>query len=84
MGAEKADYSVVMRVLRLDCVPGDRVLLKAQWTIFTGQDKKDVATCLKTYTESLSNKRYETMVAAVSHTLEQVSREIAREIIAHK
>jgi len=84
MGAEKADYSVVMRVLRLDCVPGDRVLLKAQWTIFTGQDKKDVATCLKTYTESLSNNRYETMVAAVSHTLEQVSREIAREIIAHK
>ena len=84
MGAEKADYSVVMRVLRLDCVPGDRVLLKAQWTIFTGQDKKDVATCLKTYTESLSNDRYETMVAAVSHTLEQVSREIAREIIAHK
>jgi uncharacterized lipoprotein YmbA len=84
MGAEKADYSVVMRVLRLDCVPGDRVLLKAQWTIFTGQDKKDVATCLKTYTESLSNNMYETMVAAVSHTLEQVSREIAREIIAHK
>jgi uncharacterized lipoprotein YmbA len=84
MGAEKADYSVVMRVLRLDCVPGDRVLLKAQWTIFTGQDKKDVATRLKTYTESLNNDRYETMVAAVSHTLEQVSREIAREIIAHK
>ncbi len=84
MSAEKADYSVVMRVLRLDCVPGDRVLLKAQWTIFAGQDKKDVATCLKTYTESLSNDRYETMVAAVSHTLEQVSREIAREITAHK
>ena len=84
MGAEKADYSVVMRVLRLDCVPGDRVLLKAQWTIFTGQDKKDVATCLKTYTESLSDSRYETMVEAVSHTLEQVSREIAREITAHK
>jgi uncharacterized lipoprotein YmbA len=84
MGAEKADYSVVMRVLRLDCVPGDRVLLKAQWKIFTGRDKKDVATSLKTYTESLSNDSYETMVAAVSHTLEQVSREIAREITAHK
>jgi uncharacterized protein len=84
IGAEKADYSVIMRVLRLDCVPGDRVLLKAQWKIFTGRDKKDVATSLKTYTESLSNDSYETMVAAVSHTLEQVSREIAREITAHK
>lgn len=84
MSAEKTDYSVAMRVLRLDCVPGERVLLKAQWTIFTGQDKKDVATRLRTYTESLSDSRYETMVAAISHTLEQVSREIAREITAHK
>ena len=84
MSPEKADYSVAIRVLRLDCVPGDRVILKAQWTIFAGQDKKNVATRLKTYTESLSDSRYEAMVAAVSHTLEQVSREIAREITAHK
>ena len=84
MSAEKTDYSVALRVLRLDCTPGERVLLKAQWTVFAEQERKDVATRLKTYTESLSDSRYETMVAAVSHTLEQVSREIAREIPAHK
>ncbi len=80
--AEKTDYSVTMRVLRLDCVLGDQVLLKAQWTVFAGPDRKDVATHVTTFTERLNDTQYETMVAAVSHTLEQVSREIAREMPA--
>ncbi len=80
MGAEKADYSVAMRVLRLDCTLGDQVLLKAQWTIYGGSDRKDAATHVATFTEKLSDKRYETMVAGVGRTLEQCSREIAREI----
>jgi uncharacterized lipoprotein YmbA len=83
MRAEKADYLVSMRVLRLDCVLGDQVLLKAQWTLL-GPDRKDVATHVATFTERLNDKGYETMVAAVGRTLEQVSREIAREIPAQK
>lgn len=82
MRAEIPDYSVVMRVLRLDCTPGDQVLLKVQWTLLAGPDKKDVATHITTCTERLNDKRYETMVAAIGRTLEQVSREIAREIPA--
>ncbi len=82
MGGGKADYSLVMRVLRLDCTLGDQVLLKAQWTLSAGPDRKDVATHVATFAERLGDKRYETMVAAVSRTLEQVSREIAREIPA--
>ena len=78
--AEKADYAVAIRVLRLDCAPGDQVILKAQWTVFGGPERKDVATYVSTFTEKLNDSRYDTMVAAVSHTLEQVSREIAREI----
>jgi uncharacterized lipoprotein YmbA len=84
MQAEIVDYTVVMRVLRLDCTLGDQVLLKAQWTLLAGPDKKDVAMHVTTCTERLNDKRYETMVAAVSRTLEQVSREIAREIPARK
>jgi uncharacterized lipoprotein YmbA len=80
MSAEKADYTVAIRVLRLDCVLGDRVLFKAQWTLFAGPGRKDVATHVMTFTERLDDKRYETMVAVVGHTLEQASREIAREI----
>ena len=77
---EKTDYGVVLRILRLDCVPGDQVLLKAQWTVSAGPEGKGGATHVSTVTERLSDSRYDTLVAAVSSTLGQVSREIAREI----
>lgn len=73
--AEKSDYLLKFRVLRLDCTPGDQVLLKAQWTIFSGQGQAGV-THLGTYTEPLADRRYETLAAAVSRTLGQASREI--------
>ena len=76
----KADFSVSMRILRLDCVPGDHVLLKAQWTVFAEPDGKNAATRVSTVTQRLNDKGYDTMVAAVSHAIEQVSREIARAI----
>lgn len=78
---EKPDYSVAMRVLRLDCMPGDQVLLKAQWTVAAGPEK-GVATHVATFTERLADSRYDTLAAAVSQTIGQVSREIAREIPA--
>jgi len=77
--AEKSDYLLALRVLRLDCVPGDRVLLKLQWTLFAGQDKAGV-THMATFTERLADSRYETLAAAVSYALEQASREIAPEL----
>ena len=80
--SEKPDYAVAMRVLQLDCVPGEHVLLKAQWTLFAGPDRKNVTTRVTTFTERLSDPQYDTMVGGVSRTLEQVSREIAGEIIA--
>ena len=77
---ERADYSVAVRVLRLDCKPGDQVLLKVQWALLSGPERKDVATQVASFTERLNDNRYETIAAAVSRTLEQLSREIARTI----
>lgn len=78
--SEKADYTVVMRVLRLDCVPGDQVLLKAQWTVFGGPGMKGGVTHMSTFAERVRDSRYDSLVAAASNALEQMSREIAREI----
>jgi len=82
MAADKTSYLVTMRVLRLDCVPGDHVLLKAQWTVVAGQDGRKPSTQVSNITERLNDSRYDTVAAAVSKTIEQVSREIAREITA--
>ena len=83
-GAGKTDVTVAMRILRWECLPGQRVLLKAQWSIFAGKERRDVAERTLTFTESLGDQRYETMVAAFDHILDQVSREIAREITSRK
>jgi uncharacterized lipoprotein YmbA len=81
MSGEKADYSLALRVLRLECAPGDQVLLKAQWTLLAGPERKDVATRVMTLSEKLNDREYRTMASAISHTLGEVSREIARVII---
>jgi uncharacterized protein len=76
------DYTVAVRVLQLDCIPGDQVQLKSQWTLLTGAERTESVTRMAAYIEKLGDRQYETMVAAVSRTLEQLSRDIAREISA--
>ena len=80
---EKPDYWVGVRVLRLDCMPGDRVELKAQWLVTAEQDRQVVANKIMTFTERLNDSRYDTLAAGVSGTIGHLSREIAREIEAH-
>lgn len=82
MSGEKADYSLALRVLRLECAPGEQVLLKTQWTLLAGPERKDVATRVTTLSERLSDRQYQTIAAAISHALGEVSLEIAREIMA--
>jgi uncharacterized protein len=77
---EKTDYTLVLRVIRLDCIPGVSATMRVQWTLSTPADEVDVATRVSTYSEKLQNARYDTAVVAVSTLLGRVSREIAREI----
>jgi uncharacterized lipoprotein YmbA len=81
MSVEKADYWLALRLLRLECAPGDQVLIKAQWTLLAGPERKDVATRVTTFSERLNDREYRTMAAAISSALGEVSREIARVII---
>lgn len=77
---EKSDYTLVMRLLRLDCLPGNQVTMKVQWTLSTPAEGACVAARVSTCSEKLKDGRYDTAVAAVSSALGQVSREIAQEI----
>jgi len=78
--ADKPDYHLGVRVLRLDCLPGERVDLKVQWLITTGKEKQEVARRQAVFSEKVADASYGTMVVAVSRTIEQLSREISREI----
>lgn len=81
--ADRPDYLLTVRVLRLDCTPGKQVQLKAQWTLFSAKDKKELTTRMESFTESLKDDKHESIVAGISRTLEQLSRKIAQEI-AHQ
>jgi len=74
------DYTVAVRVLQLDCTPGDQARLKAQWTVLAGAERKENVTRISSIAEKLGDKQYATLVAAVSRALEQLSAEIAREV----
>jgi uncharacterized lipoprotein YmbA len=72
------DFRTEVRVLRLDCIPEDRVELKAQWLVVTGEERQEVARGLSTFTERVAGGSYESLVAAVSGAVGQLSREIAQ------
>jgi uncharacterized lipoprotein YmbA len=82
LSAEAPDFRVGVRILRLDAVPGERVELKAQWLVSTGQEKAEVARGLSTYSERVDDRNYEQLVAAISSNIERLSREIAETIVA--
>ena len=74
------DFTVAVRVLQFDCIPGDQARLKAQWTVLSGAERKVSITRISSISEKLGDKQYATMAAAFSRTLEQLSGEIAKEI----
>ena len=76
---ERPDYTLALRVLRLDCVPQDHVLLKAQWRLVAGDGSRRI-TRVSSITEELPDARYQSMVAAANRALHRLSREIAAEL----
>lgn len=75
----KPQYLVALRVLRLDLLPGNQVLLKTQWRVAAGDGSKEISR-LSSITEKTPDSRYDTTVAAVNRALHRLSQEIAAEI----
>jgi uncharacterized protein len=77
----KADYSVALQVIRLEAVRGNQLLMEVRWAILQ-RGREDAVQHLGTFTEPLSDRRYQTVVAALSRSLARLSSEIANEIVA--
>jgi hypothetical protein len=76
----RPNYRVILDVQRFDGNPGEDVVLNVNWTI-TGQDGRNALLVRKSMiTQPVSEKDYETFVAAKSRVIASFSREIATEI----
>ena len=78
------DYQVVVDVIRFDGEPGVKASLLAQYYIlkFEGNERKQIVTRQPRFSKSLVDKSFETLVAAMSDLVADLSREIAEEIKA--
>jgi uncharacterized lipoprotein YmbA len=74
------DYQVTVEVTRFDGSPGENALLRARWAIFGKNGKKMLLLDYSNFSEPTGSDDIQTMVAAISRTVENLSREIAKAI----
>jgi uncharacterized lipoprotein YmbA len=72
------DCRVEIEVSRFDGNPGGTVVLQSQWTVFSKDRKRVLATKTSTLSEPVNGRAYEALVSAQSRALAALSREIAR------
>ena len=71
------DYQIVVDILQFDGTRGGEAVLSARWRL-VGGDEQTVFTTRKTHvTHHQASQDYEGLVEAMSHNLEDLSREIA-------
>jgi hypothetical protein len=76
------EYQVAVDVIRFDGEPGVKAILLAQYYILElGQnERKQIVTRQPSFTKPLADKSFETLVAAMSDLVADLSRDIAEEI----
>ena len=81
----RVDHQVTVDVIRFDGVLGGEAVLIARWYIFNygeDQEAREITPKKSTYTAPMEADTYEALVAAMSKTLEDFSKEVAAAIKA--
>ena len=82
-GSTQIDYQVKVGVIRFSGTPGSNAVLDVLWTIFKGNDAKELLDMKKSsFSQSIGSEGYEALVSAQNKMLEDFSREIAGTIKA--
>jgi len=71
------DYMVKIEITRFDIMPGDNVLLKAQWSILDREGRNAITIRESVFSEPIREKNYSGKVSAMSQALENLSEDIA-------
>jgi len=82
-GSTQLDYQVKVGVIRFSGTPGGNAVLDVLWTIYRGNDAKELLDMKKSsFSRSTGGEGYEALVSAQNKMLEDFSREIAGAITA--
>jgi len=82
-GSTQLDYQVKVGIIRFGGTPGGTAVLDVLWTIYKGNDAKELLDMKKSsFSRSTGGEGYESLVTAQNKMLEDFSREIARVITA--
>jgi uncharacterized protein len=74
------DYQLTVQVAQFDGMPGEKVVLRAQWQVFTGDGKKLLDSGYSVFGEKAEDTSIEALVSAESRAAESFSREVAEAI----
>ena len=82
-GSTQIDYQVKVGVIRFSGTPGGNAVLDVLWTIYKGNDAKELLDMKKSsFSRPTGGAGYEALVSAQNKMLEDFSREIAGAITA--
>lgn len=82
-GSTQLDYQVKVGVIRFSGTPGGNAVLDVLWTIYKGNDAKELLDMKKSsFSRPTGGEGYEALVSAQNKMLEDFSREIAEYINA--
>lgn len=71
------EYIVTADVIQFDAWPGDRAVLDVRWSLLRGIDREMLVNQKKRFTTAVRSPDYESLVAALSSSLSEFSREVA-------
>ena len=71
------DYQLTVQVAQFDGMPGEKVVLRAHWQVFTGDGKKLLDSGYSVFREKAEDTSIEALVSAESRAAESFSREVA-------
>jgi uncharacterized protein len=74
------NYRLAVDIRRFDIMPNDTLLLKAEWTLAGNHDKTAHLLREVSFSEPINGTDYPARVAAMSRTMERLSREMASTI----
>jgi uncharacterized lipoprotein YmbA len=83
LGSTRLDFQVKLDIIDFKGVPGDKVVLDAQYTILDG-DRELLEMKVVNITQPISDHGYEDLVSSMSKALDEFSRTIAQTIMAHQ